>query len=246
MQKILQKLLSKLLIGLLFTSQAAYSQVISAEETLRKADVDFKGQRYEAAFVGYEAIVRQTKQYSESLLLKMAFIKERQNDVPAALYYLELYYAKKPDERVLQKIVTLAEANKMKGHKPTDIEYLFYLFHYYQLGIVVAFIAVIFIGGGLLFVRSRKGYEILFPYILLALFSILFLYIYNFGKPALRAIIKTNNALSMQAPSAGSEQFELIEKGTCVQVLEKKDIWYLVQWEDKRAYIRENNLWIIK
>jgi hypothetical protein len=246
MQKILQKLLSNILLLLLLASQVAYSQVISAEETLRKADADFKGQRYEAAFQGYAAIVKEAKQYSESLLLKMAFIKERQNDVPATLYYLELCYAKKPDERVLQKIVTLAEANKLKGHKPTDIEYLFYLFHYYQLWIVAAFIVVMFIGGGLLFVRSQKGYEILFPYILLALFSILFLYVYNFGKPALRAIIKTNNALSMQAPSAGAEQFEVIDKGTCVQILDKKDIWYLVQWEDKRAYIRENNLWVIK
>ncbi len=242
MQKILQKILL-LILSFICWQPNGYGQ---NEDKLQKADTDFKEKNYELAFKGYESILHGAKQYSESMLLKMAFIKEKQDDIPSALYYLALHYTKKPDENVLQKITNLAEVHKLKGHKPTDIEYLFYLFHYYQLWIVAGFILVMVAGGILLFKQSQKGNEILFPYILFALLGGTFFYVYNFGQPALRAIVKTNNAMAMQAPSAGAEQVEVIGKGTCVQVLDKKDIWYLVRWDDKKAYIRETNIWLVK
>ena len=176
----------------------------------------------------------------------MAFIKEKANDIPATLYYLQLYYTKHADERVLQKIIDMAENNKYKGHKPSDLQYLFFLFQQYS-SIGIAFM-LFFVGGigGILWVRGRKGFDILFPTILVSFIALFYLYLLDFWKPAFPAIIKTQKAMAMDAPSAGASQLDLIERGTCVQVLNKHDIWLKVLYEDKIMYVRENNVWVVK
>jgi hypothetical protein len=213
---------------------------------LNAADRAFEQKKYAEAFELYENILTTKKQYSESMLLKMAFIKEKANDVPAALYYLHIHYNRNTDEKVLQKIIDIAENNKYKGHKPSDIQYLFFIFNQYIL-IIISLMLLLIVGlGTFLFMRHRKGLDILFPTILLAFIALFFLYLYDFGKPAASAIIKTNKAIAMDLPSAGASQVDMIEKGTCVQILAKEDIWFKILYEDKIMYLRENNMWIIK
>lgn len=213
---------------------------------LNAADRAFEQKKYSEAIELYENILTTKKQYSESMLLKMAFIKEKANDIPAALYYLHTYYNRNTDEKVLQKIIDIAENNKYKGHKPSDIQYLFFIFHQYTL-IIISLILLLTVGSGtFLFMRHQKGLDILFPTILLAFVALFFLYLYDFGMPAASAIIKTNKAIAMDSPSAGASQVNMIEKGTCVQILAKEDIWFKILYEDKTMYLRENNMWIIQ
>jgi hypothetical protein len=209
------------------------------------ADKDFEQKKYAEAYQNYEDILNAQHQYSESMLLKMAFIKEKENDIAATLYYLHLYYSKTTNEKVLQKIVDIAEANKYKGHKPSDIQFLFFLFEQYLVFILPVLLGLVFGLGAILFVRSRQGLDILFPTILLSLIALFFLYLYDFGKPSPAAIVKNAKAIAMDSPSAGALQIDILEKGMYVQVLDKKDIWYKIAYGDKTVFVRESNLWVI-
>jgi hypothetical protein len=52
------------------------------------------------------------------MLLKMAFVKEGLGDYSNALYYLNLYYLKTYDKKVLKKMENLAERyHKLEGYE---------------------------------------------------------------------------------------------------------------------------------
>jgi hypothetical protein len=227
----------------IFCANIGYAEVINTK--LMAGDKAFEQQKYQDAYKYYEEILSNEQQYSEAMLLKMAFIKEKNNDIVTTLYYLQLYYAKTTDDKVLQKIIEMSENNKLKGHKPSDIQYLFFLFYQY-ISFIVSLV-IVFIGSLAVwfFIRSRRGFDVLFPTILLGLFTLSFLYLYNFGKPKARAIVKTQKVIGMDLPSAGGTQTDLIDRGTCLQIVSKNDIWYKVLYDDKTVYVRENNLWLI-
>jgi hypothetical protein len=234
------------LFVLLSTSIVSNQFVAKAQEIEDKlplGDKAFHDKDFPKAFIFYKDVWQQ-KKYTDAMLLKMAFIKEGNKEYAESLYYLQLYYAKNTQESVLQKIIEIAEDNKFKGHKPSDIRYLFFLFDKYFV-FLLAF-SVLFVAGAsvFLYLRSQKGYEILFPTILLGLFTCGFLYVYDFGKPKNRCIVK-QKAMLMESPSAGATQVDMIEQGNCLEIKGKKDIWYKVNYNDKDAYIRESNLWLL-
>jgi hypothetical protein len=119
------------------------------------------------------------------------------------------------------------------------------LFEQYLVFILPVLLGLVFGLGAILFVRSRQGLDILFPTILLSLIALFFLYLYDFGKPSPAAIVKNAKAIAMDSPSAGALQIDILEKGTYVQVLDKKDIWYKIAYGDKTVFVRESNLWVI-
>jgi hypothetical protein len=238
----LKKLFTFLFILLLSGQFKAFSQ--GTELKLAAGDKAFEAGNYAEALKNYELVLHQDQQYSEAMLLKMAFIKEKEKDIPTTLYYLQMCYAKTTREAVLQKIIELAEENNLKGHKPTDIRYLFFLFEKHIVISVFMALFVIIGMGFFLFKRGQKGIEILFPSILLALAAITFLYVYDFGKPKNRCLVK-QKAILMDSPSAGAVQIDMIDKGHCLDIIGKNDIWYKVDYEDKIAYVRESNVWLL-
>lgn len=238
----LKKIFNFLFILLLSGHFTAFSQ--ETELNLASGDKAFEAGNYAEALKNYELVLHQGKQYSEAMLLKMAFIKEKEKDIPTTLYYLHLCYAKTTREVILQKIIELAEDNKLKGHKPTDIRYLFFLFEKHIVLSVFVVLLLIVGAGGFIFMRGQKGYEILFPSILIALASLTFLYVYDFGKPQNRCLVK-QKAILMDSPSAGAIQVDMIDKGHCLEIVGKTDIWYKVDYQDKTAYLRESNVWLL-
>ena len=54
------------------------------------------------------------------------------------------------------------------------------------------------------------------------------------------AIVTGSNTIAMEAPSAGSEPIELIEKGNKIVVLDKQPIWSKIRWNGQEVYIKSN------
>jgi hypothetical protein len=113
------------------------------KERLLLADSLFAQKKYTQSFELYHDIQKSDKKTSSAMLLKMAFIKEGLGDYTNALYYLNLYYLKTYNKRVLKKMENLAEQNKLAGYNYDDAEFFLNLYHQYQLQIDLLLTALI-------------------------------------------------------------------------------------------------------
>jgi hypothetical protein len=60
-----------------------------------------------------------------------------------------------------------------------------------------------------------------------------------------KGVIINTHAILLDAPSAGGNFIAPISEGNRLKIVEKNDIWYKVKWNEKYAYIRENNITVL-
>jgi hypothetical protein len=239
-----------LLFVLFFLSGIFIPEVVSAQAYLgkiRSADSLFRQRKYTDAFRLFNEVLTKDNYFTYKMLLQMAYIKEGMNDYASTMYYLNLYYLNNPEQKVLNKISELATKNNLKGYEPNDLEYLMAIYKKNQVWFLLM-IFTLFIGfSGYLIYRKIIGKEILYPSIALSFALAIFFFIYNYyGVDWQKGIVKNEKIFLMDAPAAGSELLSTLSKGDCVQILEQEDIWYKVKWKDKIAYLRANNVYVIK
>ncbi|MGB0523262.1 MAG: SH3 domain-containing protein [Flammeovirgaceae bacterium] len=215
------------------------------EQLLYKGDSLFKANNYTEAYKCYESLWNQ-RLYSQQMLLKMAYVKEALGDHTRALYFLNLYYHFEPDMKTLNKMQELADVHDLSGYAFDDYEYFVSIYHRYYTEIAIGGVLLGLLGVGLLFWQKRRGGELKGPAMLVGLFLLLFLIGFNYGFPLERGIVLNDHVFVMSAPSAGADKLTTLEAGHRVKVIEKHDIWYKVEWANKEAFIRGNNLLVVQ
>jgi hypothetical protein len=214
-----------------------------AKDRLVIADSLFVQKKYTQSFDLYDEIYQSYNKVSPSMLLKMAFVKEGLGDYTNALYYLNLYYLKTYDKKVLKKMEALAEKHKLSGYNYDDVAFFLNIYYQYQLQIDLFSISLILLFFAVFIYRKRK-YKIVprvYGYYYLAFLAILLL-LNNFGREQKKAIITADRVYLMDGPSSGSNVVDIVKNGHKVSVLGKKDIWTRIEWGDKKVYIKEFNL----
>lgn len=222
-----------------------YSSAQTNELQLQLGDSLFAAKNYTEAFKSYEQLLNE-KVYSPQMLLKMAYVKEALGDHTRALYFLNLYYHFQPDTETLNKIRALADTHELSGYSIDDYEYLVSVFHRYYNQIAFAGILIGLLGVSLLFWQKKRGGEILTPAVFVGFYLLLFTIGINYGFPLEKGIVLNEQVFVMSSPSAGSDKLTTLEAGHRVKVLDKQDIWYKVEWNNREAYIRESNLLVIQ
>jgi hypothetical protein len=216
-------------------------------EKLQLADSLFNQKKYTQSFELYRQIQQEDQRASAAMLLKMAFIKEGLGDYTNALYFLNLYYLKTYNKRVLKKMENLAEQNKLSGYNYDDAEFFLNLYHQYQLQVDLFFISIMLLYFSFLIYQRRQNktvplvQQLVFIALLVTVFSL-----NNFGREHTKGIIKNSNIYLMKGPSPGSDIVDVISKGHRVDILEKEDVWVKVSWNDDDAYIKAFNLMPVK
>ena len=177
------------------------------------------------------------------MLLKMAFIKEGLGDFTNALYYLNLYYLKTYNRRVLKKMENLAETYHLEGYNYADTEFFLNLYHQYRITIIIGLSSITLLLFFLLFYqkKSSKSKPILQGFFYIVLLLLLFL-LNNFGREKPKAIVTANQTYLMEGPSPGSEVIEVVGRGHRVDILGKEDVWTRISWKDQVAYVKDHNL----
>ncbi len=233
-------------------SFAVAPQLVQAqgdEQLLASADALYEQQKFVEAFNIYEKLFSKAKLYSPQMLTKMAFIREGTGDYANALYYLSVLYAQDPDPKIFAKISELAEKYKLQGYQPNDIEYLIYNFRYYLGAFLLAFTVLMLALLIFLFRIKRQGREVMYPCIAISVGLAMFFYIYNYELQRQKGIVKSDKVFLMNAPSAAGELVSMVEKGNCLPIVGKNDIWYKVRWAEndgfKEGYVRSTNLLIV-
>ncbi|HEX8349407.1 MAG TPA: hypothetical protein VF598_05570, partial [Hymenobacter sp.] len=122
---------------------------------LRKADSLFAAGVYEQAYPFYRQVLRQERQASPQLLLRMAYVQEGLGHYPAALYYLSLAQVRQPRHATWHKIAELAQNQRVTGYPDSWRQSLLITFRRYYYRTLQLLLVVAVASGTLLLVRRR-------------------------------------------------------------------------------------------
>ncbi|GAA0880278.1 hypothetical protein GCM10009119_32480 [Algoriphagus jejuensis] len=179
--------------------------------------------------------------YSPSMLLKMSFISEGIGDKENATLYLSKYYDLSPNPQTITKIKSLTGQTELIGYQVSDgMRFVLFLVEFKEIivGALTLFLIVSLI---FLWSKGNKLTEARFYWPSVILISLIFV-TNNFLKAQNAALVTNSPTLIVSKPSAGGEMVDLVEPGHRVKIKASKDIWYEVEWKEKVAYIRKDNV----
>ena len=205
-----------------------------------KADSLFELKKYVDAKNLYENFFFEKEIYSNSMLLKMAFIEEGLENYDKALIFLSYHYNETFDDETLEKIISIAEKNELLGFEQNDITYFK---NYYKKNkssinsILILLLILYFIFG------VYKTSQNFVPFIL---FFLIVLLILNQNILKIEGIISKDKTFIMNGPSPGSDIYDIINKGSKVIISNDNSIWYEINIDGGKKYIRKKNVMLIK
>lgn len=217
-----------------------------AAVVLKKADSLFAAGRLDDAALLYEAAMAEGQMATDPILLKLAYVSERNNDPARALYYLQVYFDRHPQETVLQKMNEVARSNGLIGYETDDLNY-FYLF-YKQYGFYVLLFLLglgLYVFGVLVVKMTRKEPSPSRHKWVVLLYLLALLLFVNLPEGYQSGITSRDRVLLRQSPSAASPVTEIIGRGHKVNILGSEDIWLRIFWNDKLYYVRRDQVWLI-
>lgn len=179
--------------------------------------------------------------YSPSMLLKMAFISEGIGDSEKATLFLSKYYDLSPNQQTITKIKTLTGQKELIGYEVSDgMRFVLFLVEYREIivGSLTLFLIMSLI---FLWSRGNKLTEARFYWPSVLLITVIFL-INNFLKAPSTALVTSSPTLIRNKPTAGGEPIDLVEPGHRVKILASKDIWYEIEWKEKIAYLKKEDV----
>jgi hypothetical protein len=238
------KIIAAITILLVISSISVFSQATSFR--LKTADSLFHQKRYTQSFEHYDEMLRQ-KQYTPSMLLKMAFIKEGLLQIGQAMYYLNLYFLSTHDRTALDKMNELATKFHLEGYETSETDQFFLFYRDHHLSISAALSALMIFLLCLMFytrARLKRRPAVSFTFLVVVILaSGAHLY---YGIQTESGIVTQPSTYIMSGPSAAASVVEIIGDGHRVEVIGKKDVWIKIKWDNQVAYVRENSLLPIK
>jgi len=230
--------LAKLSIFFLLFLQSIHCQANVPQ--LLVADSLFQQRSYQEAMAIYQTNY-QSGIYSPSMLLKMAFISEGIGDKENATLYLSKYYDLSPNPQTITKIKSLTGQSELVGYEVSDgMRFVLFLVEFREV-IVGALTLTLIISLIFLWSKGNKLTEARFYWPSVILITLIFA-TNNFLKAQNAALVTKSPTLIVSEPSAGGELVDLVEPGHRVKIKASKDIWYEVEWKEKIAYIRKDNV----
>lgn len=240
MQRGYLKFLAATAILIMFFSVQAFSQTSS--HRLRTADSLFQAKRYMQSFQHYEEMLKQN-QFTPSMLLKMAFVKEGLLQIGESMYYLNLYFIATHDDAALDKMKELASKYNLEGYEASETDKLLTNYYDNYNYISLAVLSLLILAFALTFyTRFRLRRKPVVSFVLVAFFgATLFIHLY-YGERIQTGIITNASTYLMTGPSAAANVVEIIKDGHKVEVIGQKDVWLKIKWAGDVAYVKKNTV----
>ena len=228
--------IAKLILFFLFVYQISDCQANGT--TLNLADSLFASKKYQEALQIYESMLDDGT-YSPAMLLKMAFIAEGVGDFPKSTLYLSKYYSHDPNPKVIAKIKTLTNQATLVGYDVSDRQKFFkFLIDLNQeITATFALLLLVFLISIVAFPKQRTGF-----YAPALIFLLLTFASNNFLEDQETAIVTGAPTLIMDTPTSAGNLIRKVDAGHRVVIKSSKDIWYEIEWNEKTAYIKKENL----
>lgn len=222
-----------------FIAQQTQAQIFSRR--LAYADSLFRVKQYTQSLKIYDEVLA-AKQYSPSMLLKMAFIHEGLGKASKSLYYLNLYYLATGDDQTLLKMQELAARSKLQGYENPDTDQFWYHVNKYGYLISLLLANVVLFTLAWIYTRRLKSKKTMGEMITLVIFLVLLAVNVNYPMKDSTVMIASGNTYLMSGPSAGANVIGVVNEGHKLRMLNKKDVWLEVEWLDQPVYVKENRV----
>lgn len=212
--------------------------------TLTHADSLFRINKKAEAISAYKTIIKNGS-FSPALFLKLAYLQETSGDISGALVSLNSLYKINPDPEIHLKMEELALSDNLSGYQYTDRQYFNTLYQKYYYYILLAILILAGFYFSHLILKKIRGNNLgMRPLLFITTLFILF-YIANFNIQPPQAVIINHNTLVMSAPSPGSNLIEMTRAGHRVNLIDRQDIWFQVEYNRQTGYIKASDLHII-
>ena len=220
-----------------------FSSTVNTQE-MRLAETDslFDQEKYTQALDKYDQLYM-SGLASHAMLLKMAFINEALENYAKALFYLDQYYQKSVNRKVISKIEKLANTYGLSGYQYTDADYFVLMLRKYRLFLMIFMGVLAVLMAGYLYRKVKAGEKPLSA--IIAQFTIIILLAVASNFSVGQQGILSRRALLRSGPSAGASPVELIPSGHKVEILQSGPIWTKISWQDKSVYLRSDRLMVI-
>lgn len=217
------------------------SEYISAKNILLiKADSLFKENDLKNSKVLYDSLFYNYELYNNNLLIKLAFLEEELGNYEKTIFYLN-FLKKNEDNKIIDnKLNKIIAENKLESYQNSDYDiFQIFLTKYKFNFIYLLFIIIIilFSINGFLYIKKKR-------FILTKTFfitNILLLLTLNI-KDSKEGIIQYDNVFIMHDPSSGSNIYSTINRGEKVRITNEKEIWYEIEINDERKFVRKKNI----
>ncbi|WP_266365979.1 SH3 domain-containing protein [Tellurirhabdus rosea] len=227
---------------LLWLTQFAVAQ--RPEDLLKKADSLFRLGEYRQAGRLYAQYEQKGFPPTDPLLLKQAFIFEKQQDVPRQLFYLQRYFDRLPNEAVLRKMNEVALENNLSGYEADDLNYFYLFYKQYSSYFIILLLVLGFYVFGVFWTKYRRQETIRREHKWIVFFYLIgLLMLVNLPERYQSGIINRNAVYLRQQPSAAAPVVGVIGKGNKVNILGGQDVWLRVYWNNGLYYVRQDAVW---
>jgi tetratricopeptide (TPR) repeat protein len=228
-----------LLFAVTFSGSSVEAQVFTRQ--FAYADSLFKVKQYTQSLKIYEEVLA-ARQYSPSMLLKMAYIHEGLGNVSQGLYYLNLYFQATGDHQTLLKMQELAVKNRLEGYENPESDQFYYQLNKYDYLISLVLAAAALLSLAWMYSQKRKNIKSIGSVVMMMIFLVLLAVQVNFPFKNSEIMITSGTTYLMSGPSAGAEVIAVVEAGHKLRKTNKKDVWLEVQWFDKPVYVKQNRV----
>lgn len=210
------------------------------ENILFKGDSLFDLKKYNEAKKYYDSLYFDKELYTNSMLLKLAFIENEYGNFEKSIYYLSKYNKEEENEIINQNLIKLVSENDLQTYEKSDFDYLLGIYstkkHYAVISIVTILLAIFLLN----LMRRRKNQKAVYVKTFFTL-SVIVLLIINL-KEVKEGIILNENTFIMNNPSSGADVYQIIGKGEKIKIIKETEVWYEVDLDDQKKYIRKKNI----
>lgn len=232
-------------VFLLFFSQT--TDIQAQKSSFFLADSLFSEQQWPGALIEYQRQLRLKPETHPIVHLKIAHAAEKLGLWSECVYHLHQYYAFHPTDEVYDKLLQIAEEQKLPGYGRDDLNFLYTLYLEYYLWVISALLAFAFYLVWVFWQKKKQQQRVPLAYQALFFSYLVVLFVLTNTFSWLRfGIVKSPDAILRAGPSAGSEALGPIRQGQKVNIVGARDIWYHIETEQQFAYIKKTDLWLIK
>lgn len=213
----------------------------------KKADSLFIQKKTDEARNIYDKIIENNINVNPKIYLKLANISETKAEFVKELFYLNLYFFKKPDEKVFEKMYNIASENGFSGYEKNDLNYFLFYYRQYSNYVWGGFILLgIYIFIVLVLKKKNNQFSPIRHKIIFLTYLLILASLINLPNNYKSVIIKNEKVYLRDYPSAASQIIGSISEGNRLNVIKTDDIWYQVLWEGQFCYLKESDIWVVK
>lgn len=214
---------------------------------LGKIQFLLKNKDYRNAIKLYQKIIAQKIPLNNNSYLQLAFLNEKENKIPETLYYLNLYYQKNPSEKILLKIINLANKQNYQGYETNDFYLIFIFLKKYSHFLFLFLVLIGVYAVSTIFFNSKKGNNIKLRHIVSLLFYLIgCLAIYFLANQFKQGIVKQAHVNVRDNPSAAANIESELIMGQKLNIIGSDDVWQRIFLDKEIKYVHQSNLWILE